>query len=380
MTGVVFVPERLRRAYGDRLAAARAHHAGGGLVVGYTGPTIPLELIHALGAMPVLIAAESPHPTPVADALIERSEPWPLRSVAERALDGTVEFLDLLIVSRAEEWLYYNLKEAVRVGLGARVPPLHMFDLIQDPAPAVSGYNAMVVRSLSERLQRQFRPLKRGALTESVAVYNRRRSLLREYVAQRDRAYIPGTAAMQVIGAGHFLSPEEHCVSLCEVVAAGPMGSRTSKSPRVLLATSEPLFHLALHTIVEEAGGNVVAEDTWFGSRCSTPDVRADEDAVSGLTGHYVRETQGDGVQPLERRDAWVRSRLGHGDLEVLLLYVPPADRRFGWDCPRLESMARGCNVVPLVVRSDVLTEDGRDAALQQIRSGLRGAASAGGS
>ena len=71
---------RLVRAYENRLEAARAHD---GPVVGYVGNTVPVELILAAGAFPALLAPERPHPTPTADKLIEKTEPWPMRSLVE---------------------------------------------------------------------------------------------------------------------------------------------------------------------------------------------------------------------------------------------------------------------------------------------------------
>lgn len=356
-------------AYRDRLGEARSHKARGGIVVGCVGACVPSEIIHSLGAMPVLIAPEEPHPTPTADRLIERTEPWPLRSIAEMALNGALEFLDLLVIARAEEWLYYNLKEAVRLGEAPRTPPLHMYDLIQNQSPAIASYNAVQTAMLMDRLARVVRSVNRGDLLASVATYNRKRELLAQLMSQRDSCALPGTLAMQVIGAGYFVPVEAYCEQLERLLSS--LEPAASRAPRVLVATSEPLYHLELHAAIEEAGGFVVAEDTWWGSRAAAPGIETTDDVIAQIREHYVRHVQGEDVQPREARTDWLRARLARGDIDVLIFYVPPADKRFGWDYPQMREAATRNGVRSCLLRADVLSDSGRAAIVKELQTAL---------
>ena len=55
----------------DPLAAARAHKAGGGRVVGFMSNNVPVELIHAAGCFPLQLPPAPREPTPLADAYME---------------------------------------------------------------------------------------------------------------------------------------------------------------------------------------------------------------------------------------------------------------------------------------------------------------------
>ena len=126
----------LRQQYDDRLRALRGRTD----VVGVVGSVAPVELVLAAGRLPVLVAPEPPHPTPLADPWMEESFAWELRSVVEQALRGDFEPFELLIVTRSYHEVYYYLKEIMRQGEGARVPPLYMYDLMQSQRTAVRPY------------------------------------------------------------------------------------------------------------------------------------------------------------------------------------------------------------------------------------------------
>src|SRR3954453_9389699 len=112
----------LRQHYDDRLLAAREQAREGGSgesgdgvgrgsgVVGVAGSAAPVELILAAGWLPILVAAEPPHPTPLADPWMEPSFEWEQRSLLERSLRGEFEPFDLLIVTRSYHEVYYYLK------------------------------------------------------------------------------------------------------------------------------------------------------------------------------------------------------------------------------------------------------------------------------
>src|SRR4051794_530341 len=131
----------LQRHYRDPLLAARAAHAKGVGVVGLVGATVPAELVLALGRFPVLITPDMGAPTPTADIYIEPVVSPETRALFEAALAGAFKFLDLLVLSRTDDKLYYYLKEMVRLGRAPAAPPLHMFDLMPSRREAVRQYN-----------------------------------------------------------------------------------------------------------------------------------------------------------------------------------------------------------------------------------------------
>jgi benzoyl-CoA reductase subunit C len=358
--------ERVRDIRKARLRAARAAHEAGQRTVGLLGPTVPAEFILAAGCFPVMLAAEDPHPTPDADRLIEKSEPWPLRALAQRALEGSLEFLDLMVIPRAEEWLFYNLKEAVRIGEGARVPALHLHDLIQSHMDEVAAFNQVQTDLLLGQLRRLSPPSDdwAGNLRAAVSITNKRRTLLAALNTLRDEGRLSGVDAMSTIGAVNFVHPEEGC-ALLERVTGEARKAEPIRRPRLLVLPGEPLYHTRLHEALEASGAIVVAEDTWWGSRAANEPIALDGDLVAAVHASYVRDTQSEDVQPPQARQKWVRARAARGDLDGAVFYLPPGDRKLGWEYPELKAALEALGVKTLRVRDDVMRDGGEKAVRQ---------------
>lgn len=333
--------ERLSAAYRDRYRAARAAKAAGQRVIGFVDPAVPMEYAVAAGALPILIMPDLKHATPVADKLIEPRESWALRSVAERALDGSLAFLDLLVIGHRDEWLYYNLKEAVRIGEGAQVPPLALCDLIQDIASSVDAYNQVQLESLKNAVEHVAgaRVNERG-LKRALSLTNRRRDLQRQLMVLRDAGHVEGTHAMEALGACFFMDTKTYCATLADALN-GFETSVVTPRPRLLLLSSQLLFHTRLHEAIEAAGATVAAEDSWCGARLAARPIAPRAETSEAIRSWYVAEVQGEEVRPREQREEWLLKRLQRGDLSGVLLQLARADRQFGWNVPGLERLVR---------------------------------------
>jgi hypothetical protein len=358
--------EALERSYAEHAPPA-ADRARPLPVIGVVGNTVPVEFILAAGAWPLQIAPTLPRLTPFADPLIERTEPWPMRSMADQVLSGDFSHLALLVISRAEEWLYYNLKEAVRIGAGETVPPLHLHDLILNEAASVAAYNKAQTAMLLERLRRTDGGVTRDQITAAVALVNGRRELMRRLEARRSEGAFGGIQAMRLLGAAHFMHPQTYCDLLEQALAEIPAASVPASRPRLVVITSEPLFHTELHRAIEDTGAVVVGEDSWWGSRSTGPDIVTHGDIATNVHDWYVHHSQSEDMQPREARERWVCERVGRGDIDGAIFYLPPADKRFGWDYPGLKTKMQKSGVASCLIRQDVLTEGG----LAQARGSL---------
>ncbi len=344
----------LQRHYDDPLLAARTAHAEGAEIVGLTGVTIPVELVLAAGRFPVLITPKTDAPTPTADVYIEPVVSPETRALFEDALAGAFEFLDLLVLSRTDDKLYYYLKEMVRLGRGAKAPPLHMFDLMPSRRDAVRIYNRAALDGLIDALERRAdRPIADAALSEAIALTNRRRALQRRLLEQRAAGRVAGSDAMQAIGAGYFMHPAAYVDALRawlgDLDAAPP---RAAVGPRLLVATSEPLSYLDLHWRIEAAGGFVAAEDDAWGARAPGGDI-ADGPPREAVFDKYWLDTAHSGVYPADAREAWVKAQAARDDVDAVVFYLPPSDHQFGWDYPRLAAYVAALGKPALLLRQD---------------------------
>ena len=348
----------LQHAYGHRLDAAR--QAGGG-VVGMVGNTVPLELVLATGRMPVLIAADMGQPTPVAEIYMEEVIAPETKSLFENAVGGAYEFVDLLVLTRNYAQLYYYLKDVYRLGRGPRIPPLHMFDLMQSQREAVRAYNWGRLGVLVERLERlSGQDITESGLRAAIALTNRRRALQRQLLEQRWRGALSGVDAMQALGAAYFLPPQTYVDALSVYLATLQPEPALVDRPRLLVVTSEPLSHVHLHQALESAGGLVVAEDDWWGSRGPGEDIPLAGSAREAIFRKYWLDTYTSAVYPAAAREAWFNQHALRSDVDGIVFYVPPSDHQFGWDYPRLAHWLTDHAKPSLLVRADAAQADGQ--------------------
>ena len=361
---------RLAGHYAARLEVAREARAAGQRVIGRIGHTTPVEPIIAAGCTPVTVAADLQRATPRADRYIDPELPTETRALCEAALAGEHEFLSLLILTRQHDKLYYFLKELHRGGHAPQMPPFVIHDLMHSQREAVRAYNQGRLRALLDRLAREaLRPIDASGLSEAIALTNRIRALLRQLALQRREARLWGTQALQIIGAGAFTHPAAHEADLRACVEAlGSMPSPVPPSaPRVVLASSEPLQHLALHAAVEQAGAVVVAEDDAWGARAGGDDIATDLDPFEALLEKIWRDTPSPGVWPPAAREAWLLAEAARPEVDAVVLHLPPSDRLLGWDVPRLSRLLREAGTPVVTVFHDVHALPGQDAIVRDL-------------
>lgn len=361
---------RLADGYRQRLACARSAHSGGRRVVGRIGHQVPIEPILAAGCMPVLVSADLQIATPVADQYIDPELPPETRALCEVALQGEFEFLDLLILSRPYDKLYYFMKELHRLGRAPKFPPFVIHDLMHSQRDAVRAYNQGRFHALLDRLGRVgTRPIDETSLGEAIGLTNQVRALQRRLGDLRFQGGLDAVEALQIIGASFFMHPADYladmqaCLRTLQDAQAGAPGLRT------VLASSEPLQDLTLYEALAEAGIQVVAEDDAWGSRAAGQDIATQGDPAASILDKLWRDTHSSGVWPPQAREAWLLAQAARPEVEAVVLYVPPSDRLLGWDTPRLLRTWREAGKPAIALFHDVHRPQGRQALIQEVQA-----------
>lgn len=198
---------------------------------------------------------------------------------------------------------------------------------------------------------------------------NGQRAALRRLAeARRDPAAgISGKEALAVIGAGRFLEPTVHEQLLLAYLAEER--PRLEARLRLLVVPGAPLSDLRLHTLLEEAGAVVVAEDDSWGSRSAGADVPEDAaDPLGAVFDAYFLHVPSPRVAPAAARDEWLRSELAKGGVDAVVFFIPRSDHWFGWDYPRLRSLVEAAGLPALLVR-----DLEREAVVDALTAGVRG-------
>ena len=356
----------------------RADDPGRSVVVSW--PSVPLEIVRAARLRPVVARGGNTAATPLADRHLEADIfPGRLRHLVEAALDGRLSEVAGVVLPRTSEpdykcFLY--LREFVRNGTSRTSAPVVLFNLLQSDSADARVYNVASARALLDELASAsgYMP-DTGELRREIARSNAARAAARRLAAlRRGTPRVTGTEVLPLLGAFWQLPPERYA-SLANAAADALAARPPLAVPRVLV-TGAPVDTTALHVTIESHGAVVVAEAGPWGN--AAEDVAVDGDPVDALaaacrTGALGPRTPADVVR------RWTERQLG--DVDAVVVSLPPDDAVFGWDYPALRDRlaARGIPHVCLRGNLDraVAAEDHADldalvarARLQEARHG----------
>jgi len=293
-------PARLLEDLGLGAVAAWKERTGR-KAVGHFPVYAPLELIHAQGALPVSLfggwgQVEIDH----ADSRLQSFVCSITKSTLELGLTGRLKVLDGM--------LFTNICDVARnlSGVWTRNFPGSMTEFLHMPqnveSPSARAHLASELRRLSASLERltgmAYDP---AALTESIALYNRGRALLRRLETVREERpwALPASDWYLLLRTGTVVPVEEHVRRLegaVEAAEASPV--RPRDGVRVLLIGSfceQP--PLGLVRQIEEAGCLVVEDDLVLGQRWYTAPVPEEGDPMEALVSAYLGSSKPSAVR-----------------------------------------------------------------------------------
>lgn len=255
-------------------------------VIGYLCCFAPPEIISAAGAIPYRITGRPGDPTAEADAYLEPYGCTYVRNVFTQGLKKRLDFLDGLVISHSCDmiqrlygiWTYYH-----------PFPYSRLFNVPHQVTPWAERFFKRELDFFRESLE-QFTGQEATAerLREEIALANRNRALIRALYRHRlgNPPLIKGSEMLSLLLAGGWLPPGDFNAllreALAEVERRAPDGPTR---PRVLVWGSL-LDDVAFYRMIEEAGGDVVADDTCIGFRLFEKDI-ATADPAEGLKDHY---------------------------------------------------------------------------------------------
>ena len=316
-------------------------------------PSVPVEIVRAAGFRAV-IARGASNPTPVADEHLEPGIfPSRLRHLVEDALTGRLALAARIVIPRTSEADYQcflYLRELVRRGIVTPLAPTVLFDLLQSRGPEVRAYDVARTHTLLDELATvSGRAPSADDLRREIARTNAARAAARRLAGLRRRdPRVTGTEAFPLLTAFWEMEPEPY------VQMAGDAAHRLAArppltGPRVLLMGA-PVDGAALHQAIESHGAVVVAEVGPWGSGAAGEDVRIDDDPVAAVADAYRAGAMG-ARTPVDALRRSTDSMLG--DVEAVVVSLPPDDAVFGWDYPALRDVLQARRIPHVCLRGD---------------------------
>ncbi len=256
-------------------------------VIGYLCCFAPPEIISASGAIPFRITGRPGEDNTAADAYVEPYGCTYVRNILARAVRGELEYLDGLVISHSCDmiqrlygiWTYYH-----------PLPYSYMFNVPHQVSPWGQDFFKRELGFFQESLEKfTATRVTPSALKETVATYNRNRTLVRELYNLRKETIpaVEGSDILNLLIYGGSLPPDDFTILLEEKLAKTKLRKpREEKAPRIMLWGSI-MDDPSLLLMIEEAGGRIVADDTCIGFRVWEKDVPLTENPYDGLTDHY---------------------------------------------------------------------------------------------
>lgn len=305
----------------DPLHVARA--TTGTRVVGYIGDEIPVALIAASGALPLRVRGHAGRATPRADEFMESAFTPEIRSIAERWLQGELDFLHTVVFPRADDSaqrLYYYLCELQRRGRCGGPRPL-LYDIARIARPTSIAHSRDSTRRLAEELGA--RP---DHLASAQARVTRRASLIAQLRSHRHaEAPMPGALAWRIEQAAEYDWRETFDLATEAWLLTSPTVARPL---RVLLAGDAPPDD-SLHRTIEAAGGSMVLELTQSLVDCDTAIV-PDLDALADQF-----QSRRSPVLAMRENPAWVADRAAEVRADAVVFWLIEEDEALPWEISR---------------------------------------------
>jgi len=262
--------------------------------IGYLCPYLPEEILHAAGFTPVRVLPRLVPLGPV-DRHLPVNTCTLARSFLGQVLDGSLDHLAGVVFTHTCDTMQC-LAEIYRLNFPHRLTANLVGPVALDAAGS-RDYLLGELRNLVADLEGVTGvAVTSGRLVESIRLYNINRDLLQRL--EENRAGLAALDYYTLLHAGMLMPKEQHNLLLQKVLADLPVHGQgaprhtktgqTMHQPRLLLAGAV-LTDLALVALVEDLGGQVVADTLCSGTRYfDSPVTEGMEDPLAALADRYL--------------------------------------------------------------------------------------------
>jgi len=257
--------------------------------IGYACSLVPLEIITASGCIPFRVRGSVHEPITRGDTLLETIVCPYYRSIFDLSVKGKYDFLSGMVIPHGCDSMVRSFS-AWSYGL-----PFSYFHFVNIPSVCDESSFEFFDSELGA-FKKSLEKFTGKAITEehlrqAIRVHNENRDKVRALYELRktDPPLISGTELTMTLTAGSSL-PIEESNDLFDQVLTGVKGRKNSplkKGPRIFI-DGACLDNIELIKLVEELGGNVVADTICNGARDHLPKTDVGGDSIEALSRRYL--------------------------------------------------------------------------------------------
>jgi len=308
--------------------------ARGKRVIGYVGPGVPEEMIHAAKMLPLRVSGDNePVPTDKVDAYLMPNVTTFARSVFQTVLDGKWDFLDGVVSSITNEasrrmddnWLAYKR----RPYMDALYLPLkqteHAVDMyladLEDWRNRISEFRG--ARIVDRDLRR------------SIEIYNRGRELMQKLYELRKGECPPVTGAetLEVVKAATRLPREQFNELLEQLLDEITRTGRKIKKGKRLMIVGSALENSTWIDTIEDLDAVVVTDELDAGTRYFWGTVDTSLPPMEALARYYISgRPPGARIWPAGKRFEHIFNMAGQYKVDGVISEILRNDAEYGHD------------------------------------------------
>jgi len=330
--------QALREYYLDRDKAAREWKMSGKKTVLTLGDDVPDEIIIAGGMLPLRVAGQFGE-QPEADKYLEHSFGPVWRAMWEKIVGGKSAWLyDFIAISKSSDMLirmFYYLRELKRFEPERPIAPIKFLDyeLIMRTGDS-QKWNESETREFIQTVEGwTSSKITDEKLRRASEICNRNRAALRAFAALRkDECRVTGTEALTVMGAALFMEKEK---------STGLIEKLTEEAKSWPVVDAVPIYYtgslqedLEVYSLIEELGGNVVAEDHDWGERHFDGDVNTAIEPFRAITARYMYRMPASERGLVADRCRAIVDKIKEDGAKALLVYMNYNDESYLLDYP----------------------------------------------
>ena len=308
--------------------------ARGKRVIGYVGPGVPEEMIHAAKMLPLRVSCDNePVPPGTVDAYLMPGVSTFARSVFQTVLDGKWDFLNGVVSSVTNEgsrrmhdnWLAYK--------------PRPYMDALYLPLKQTEHAVDMYLADLEDWRNRisEFR----GArivdrdLRRSIEVYNRGRELMQRLYELRkgERPPVTGAETLEVIKAATRLPREQFNQLLDQLLDEIKRTGREIKKRKRLMIVGSQLENSTWIEAIEKLDAVVVTDELEAGTRYFWGTVDTKLPPMEALARYYISgRPPGARIWPAGKRFEHIFNMAGQYKVDGVISEILRYDGEYGHD------------------------------------------------
>lgn len=311
--------EEFREKFEKRHQIAEQIKKEGKKVIGCFYGSVPKELVHAAGMVPVQLVEDRNYQYEAKSGLL----PYLCgmsKNLTGQIYDKVFGYVDAVMVSTTCD----TNRHVPDIWEKNKVFP--KIWIVRAPIKAddgAVGYYIQEIHRLAEELGRlSGQKVTEEGLRESIAMYNENRSLFRKFYEARPESGITAEESVYVFASALVLPVEEHNAMLKRLLAEMNPAPDKDRKTKLMLCALNINMSLEVIRLAEKYGARVVTDDFTHNARYGSEEIEINGDAFKSLAQGYLRKIPLPGMYAFEERAKYIKNLMEKAKAEGLIYLI----------------------------------------------------------